>query len=260
MKKIDTKWQNEMPQSCDLMIHSSIKSIGLKLDIEEFIWQLINSIGGLNVSTVLMPTFTFLFTETKYYNPDTSPSEAGLLTEAFRLMDFQGRKAIRTLNPMQSVAVVGKNDTMYTSISSKCSTTFGDSSIFDLMLKQDAYCVLIGVDYDKCTFYHYLEEKFQVPFRFWKAFDGVIELNGKREKVNFKNFIRYLQYETNINHYGLLLEERGLVKKINIGNAISRLFKVKDLYDLLSQEVQRDPFCLTNTQESFWQIKTTLDN
>lgn len=240
---------NQLPKDKVLMFHSSIKSIGINLNINEFISDIIKNSGSS--STIVMPTFNFDFAKTHLFDIDNTPSHNGILTEYFR--SYTGVK--RILNPMQPVAIYGKNQDKY--LNSKCETTFGKDSVFDMMYNDDAYIVLIGVDYNKISFYHYLEEKFNVPYRFWKTFSGEIINQKERTQIDYKMFARKLEYMPNINHYGLLLEELGLVNKFFFHKSIVRIFKFNDLYNLLEKEILRDPFSLVNTCRDTWEIKTT---
>jgi len=249
-------WASKMPKDCEIIIHSSVNAMGGWVDLQAFIMELTEAVGGLENSTLLMPTFTFEFKDTKYSNPETSISESGLLTETFRKMQFEGRRRpFRTENPMQSVAIVGKSENEYKRSCNK--TSFGPGSVFDLLYERDGYGMLLGVVYNRCTFYHYVEQKCQVPYRFWKEFHGVIEANGKKREVIFRNYVRDLSYKCNINHYGLLLEEWGLVHRFNIHNAIVRIFRLRDLHDLLYSEIRRDPYALTHTARETWELNTT---
>ncbi len=240
----------------DLMVHSSVKAFGEKIDIESFILALIDSLGS--DGTLIMPTFSFNFKESKIFDPQNTPAETGLIPETFRKMEINGSKVERDLNPMQSIAAFGKRSKEYTA--SKCSTSFGPESAFDQFYERDGHILLAGVDYNKTTFYHYPEEKYKVPYRFWKTFPGSIKTTDQLKEVQYQFFARDLDYMPNINHYGLLMEERGLVKKFLVKNAIFRLFKAKDLYQILKREITRDPYSLVNTDRDLWEIKTTSEN
>ena len=61
----------------------------------------------------------------------------------------------------------------------------------------------------------------------------------------------------NINHYGLLMEELGLVNKAIIGSSIVRVFKVRDLYNLLNEEVLRDPYSIVCTSRETFKVQTS---
>lgn len=242
----------QLPKDSILMFHSSLKSLGVPVDMDCFISDLINAAG--KHSTLVMPTFNFNFDKDKVFNPDTTPSHNGVITECFR--KYIGVK--RTLNPMQSLAIYGEKQKKY--LASPSETTFGKNSIFEYMYEDDAYIVLIGVDYNKVTFYHYLEEKYNVPYRFWKTFSGEVQNKGESIEINYQMFVRELEYMPNINHYGLLLEERGLVNKFSFHQSIIRIFKMRDMYDLLKEDLINNPYCMVNTNKDLWEIKTKNEN
>jgi aminoglycoside 3-N-acetyltransferase len=243
-----------LPIGSDIFLHSSFKSIGLKYDVTEFIKVMIDVIG--EDGTLTMPAFTFQFNQEKYFNPAISPCGTGIVPETFRKMTISGLKVQRNLNPMQSIVSWGKHSDQY--INALCETTFGKNSAFELLLNNNATLMLLGCDYNKITFYHYLEELLLVPYRYWKTFEGIIENNGVKNDIKYKMYVRELQYIPNINHYGLELEKLGKVQQYTLGNSIVRLVKIKDLFEFLLPLMQKDPYCLVRTNRDEWVIQTTI--
>ena len=240
-----------IPPNSDVFVHSSMRSFGQSIHAETLIQKLSESVGKRG--NILMPTFSFSFKETKLFDVENTPSKTGILPEVFR----KKLPSIRSLNPMQSVSVLGPHAKSYTQMD--CPTTFGENSLFDKFFKNDGMILLLGVDYNKVTFYHYLEEKYKVPYRYWKTFSGaVIGYDRKTVKTDYRMFVRKPEYLPNINHYGLLMEELGLVKKAVIGNCIIRLFKAKDLYDLLLKDLNVNKFCLVHTDRDIFKINVTV--
>lgn len=93
-----------------ILVHSSFKSFG---GVEGGSQTVINAFLYIlgSEGTLIMPTFTFKFCEEYnetgegYFDVDNTPSEMDILTEIVRKMP----RAKRSVNPINSVAVYGKN-------------------------------------------------------------------------------------------------------------------------------------------------------
>jgi len=109
--------------------------------------------------TVVMPVFNFGFCHGEVFDPDTTESTCGVLTEAFR----QRPDALRTLHPpYHSVAAVGSRAREIADIYSLSS--FGRQSVFHWLFEQDARHVLLGCSHaEGVTHLHWLEELTQAP-------------------------------------------------------------------------------------------------
>ncbi len=237
-----------------VFLHSSLSSLGDKpVDVAAFIEEFFESLG--RDATLVMPTFSFQFNEEKFYDPIDTKCGTGKIPETFRKMTINNEKVLRNLNPMQSIAAVGKHSRDL--VRMDCETTFGNNSAFDKLLKLDGTIVLLGCDYNKISFYHYLEEQLRVPYRYWKTFSGSIKINDKLRTVDYKMFVRKLEYLPNINHFGMELEKQGKVEVGKIGSAIVRILKFRDIFEFLKIEMEKDPMALVNTNRDEWGIRCT---
>ena len=88
----------KIPPSSTVMIHSSLLKFGIiENGIEGLLKCIVESLSG--DTTILMPAFTFGFSETGYWSAKKTKSEMGALTEYFRKQEG----TIRTLHPFHSV-------------------------------------------------------------------------------------------------------------------------------------------------------------
>lgn len=251
-KEISTVFQ----KGENIFLHSSIRSIGRKIETEEFIKEIVDSIGI--EGTLVMPTFSFQFNTEKFYDPEKTPCETGLLPETFRKMNINGLPVLRNNNPMQSISAWGKmaQELKECSIDS----TFCKGSAFNKLLEMDCKIILLGCDYNKISFYHYIEEEQKVPYRYWKAFEGVLIENQKKIPITYKMYVRNLDVIPHINQFHEEIESLCDVEFFKIGTAIVRKISMRKFYNFLTKKVFDDPLCLIRGERANWQILTkTID-
>ena len=129
--------------------------------------------------TIVMPAFNFDFCKGKPFDPVNSVSQTGILCEEFRKRPNVGRTIY---TPFHSVCVEGP--LKHEILELKPVSSFASNSVFQFLHDIDAKQLLIGCGYQQgVVHFHWLEEKFEVPYRYWKKFDG--EVVGEGEKVFF---------------------------------------------------------------------------
>lgn len=147
---------------------------GEKFDPNIFLNDIIDYIG--EEGTVIIPTYTFSFSNYGIYDYCKTKSEVGYLGNvALQRHDFQ-----RTLHPMHNMAVYGKNKELLCGL--KNTNSFGEDSPFAWMIEHNTKEVGIGLSFEKATtYFHYIENMAQVPYRYNKVFKGeYIDKNGDR--------------------------------------------------------------------------------
>ncbi len=142
--------------------------------------------------TLIMPTFTYSFTKGEPFEPATTPSAVGLLTEAFRTRPGVRRSG----DPIFSVAVRGRlADRFAQAATDDC---FGPSSAFAILAEQDAWLACLGCSLDRLTFTHYVEQTVGVDYRDFKTFTGVLVEGGFETPASVRYFVRDLDRDTAI--------------------------------------------------------------
>ena len=126
--------------------------------------------------TLILPAFCASnFVKTKVYDMKKSlPKESGMLSiAALTKGNFS-----RTNSPMHSYLVRGpmKDDVL----NLHPATSWGDDSILDWMVDVNARICPLGLDWHKaCSLFHRIEEILQVPYRYYKKFNGDMYNDGK---------------------------------------------------------------------------------
>jgi len=194
--------------------------------------------------TIVVPTFTYSFTQKKIFNPKTTESKVGYFSEIFR----KKNGVLRTTHPIFSVAVKGKFEKKILNCSIK--DCFGDKTFFDFFHKKNGKIICIGCDLDRITFIHYLEQKIMVPYRYFKKFDGVIINKRKKEKINTRYFVRNLKSDliTDLS----IFEKRKynkFVKKVKLGRFYLKSISAKNLFRLGKNLINKDSLALVKKND-----------
>ncbi len=133
-----------------LLLHSSLTSMGhvhggADAVIDAFL-EVLGSDG-----TLVMSTLTGWFSP---YDAASSPSAVGKISEVFRKREG----VCRSLHPVHSVAAAGKYAEYITSGHEACETGCGEGTPYFKLRELSAKAVLLGVDMDRNTIMHSLEE------------------------------------------------------------------------------------------------------
>ena len=105
----------------------------------------------------------------------------------------------------------------------------------------------MGVPYLRCTFFHVLEQLVQVRYRRWRDIDA-----RWRDEPPLPTSVYSWRpgfAGNDFNKLGCLLEERGLVRVGAVGNAVARLFRARDAFEVGLAEYRRDPQLFLRTGE-----------
>ena len=83
--------------------------------------------------------------------------------------------------------MVGKNATVLDNIVS--TTTWGNDSIFAKFEEVNAQLLMIGCGLKSCTQIHRYEEINEVPYRYFKYFEGIADYGQGFNKTKIKMFV-----------------------------------------------------------------------
>lgn len=223
-----------------LYMHTGL-SFGLpnpELSRAELLDAIYQAIRGLGVPTLCVPTFTFSFCNGEDYNSARSKSRMGAINEFIR----QRPEAIRSVDPLMSVAVVGEDRDLAENLGHE---SIGANSTFDkLSRRQGVKFLFIGVRLGDCfTYMHYLEWAAGVAYRYNRDFTGKITHMGKTYEDTFRLFVRYYNVKPNEASYAYeqLLTERGLLRVANVGDNSIRCIDEPEARALYFELLSNDP-------------------
>ncbi|MGG7073852.1 AAC(3) family N-acetyltransferase [Campylobacter sp. 9BO] len=224
-------------------VHSELFTLGVPLlkkdeflsEIIKCFWQIIGKNGVL-----IMPTFTYSFCKNLPFDNLKTPSTMGVLTEFFRLQN----KSLRSNDPIFSFTISGKNAKEYIN---DCKSCFGVGSVYDILFKNSGKILHFGNAYKGFTFSHFLEEKLNIPYRYFKEFSGeLIDENGIKQHKNILYFVRrladrsILSVEKNVK----ILTNANNFKVANLGGGNVSIMECKKYHDAIKSALQDDKFAL----------------
>lgn len=201
-----------------LFIHSDIMFGRTPRGIRrsELLSALYESIDKLNVSSIIVPTFTYSFCNNEDYNVASSRTSMGALNEYIR--NLGGR--YRTLDPLLSLSVPLELKSHFMVVGEN---SLGVDSGLDAVHKLDGVKFLFfGVRMGCCfTYVHYLEKMLDVPYRFDMPFRGrIINENGvESERTQYIHTACGGVRPAEFYYFEDELQERGLLKKTRIADS-----------------------------------------
>lgn len=143
-----------MNESSVFIVHSSFRLLSAAgYRAEAFCEALLDAVAP---GTLLMPTMTWrtVTPDSPYFDEIATPSHTGVLTEVFRTRYAQAR----SLHATHSVAGAGPLSRLLLSCHHEGDTPCAGNSPYGLMREYDAYVLLLGVDFERCTAIHHAEE------------------------------------------------------------------------------------------------------
>ena len=189
----------------------------------------------LQPSEIYIPTFSYSFTKSKFFDISSTPSKVGRFSEEIR-KSFNNKK-YRTHDPVFSVIETEKGlfkDNKFNI------DAFGPFSVWKYLNDHFHYIININLEIPiVSTQLHYLEYENKVEYRFTKYFEGTVKgWNKMKHNFQYKYYVRDLEKDSLWNRKKLyeickndkLLLENGPIK-IYDGFKLSNLIREKLLED-----------------------------
>ena len=227
-----------LPSGAIVFVHSSMSSIGyVEGGADALVDAFLQVLGP--TGTLSVPTFTFSHSgkTDPVFDPASDPSEMGRLTEETRTRPG----AQRSCHLLHSVAALGAQATEITA--SHGPSAWAKDGPFWKLHELDAYILLLGVPYLRCTFIHLLELLVDVPYRRWREVEARVRApDGSHRPLRTLAFSPKPDFIGNdFNRLGTMLEDRGLVMAGSVGNAVARLFRARDAFEIGLAQYRIDP-------------------
>ncbi len=235
-----------------VLIHSALRPFGYVKGGGRTIAEALYEAVGKDEGTMVAPAFNFAheIEQIPTIDPENDVSEMGAISEAVRHMPG----AVRSLAYRHSFSAVGKNAGQITEVDPFL-PVFDMRSVFGRLLALDTKVVLAGVTYINSTSHHFGEYLLQVPDRHTIERQVKVKMpDGSRRDCVMTDYQpkptqtgSYYEHEHDFNRLGLALEKEGKVKISVIGNAVIRMYHMRDLINLILWSYPMD-------QTIFWQM------
>jgi len=250
----------------------AFQKIGLKKDDHIFVQSAIGSFGVISKplktitnaflsiigseGTLAVPAFSNVFFNGNTFNRYDTPSEAGIFSEYVRTL----KNSKRSVHPpFHSVAAIGKYAEILAEV--ETSTSFSRKSAFGKMYDLDFKLCLLGTTLKHTTFFHYVEEQAQVPYRFFKSFTSTVEYSDNRSEIRtYDYFARYSEplIKADFHMAGEKILKEIDAKIIFLGLAPIYLVSARKLVDVTLSYLAKDiTFLIDNSDK--WKVKEIID-
>jgi len=194
----------------------------------------------LSNGTILVPSFTYSATKGETFDVSNTPSEVGLFSEKFRLLDG----VQRSQHPIFSVCALGNYSDYFTSaIVDEC---FGEGTFFDRLYNQNVKIITLGCALERITFVHFVEQRFNIPYRYLKKFSAQVMDSEIQKKFDVSYFVRDFKIDAQLNLSSLeceaLREKKIIIKPF--GRFKAKIISSKDFFQVASQLLMEDQYAL----------------
>ncbi|EAI8629027.1 AAC(3) family N-acetyltransferase [Campylobacter lari] len=186
-----------------------------------------------NNKTIAIQTFNWDFCKNKEYDILQSPSQTGILGN----YALKNSKFRRTKHPIYSFAVSGEYQEYLISIDNR--GAFDENSIFNFMYENNGVMIIIDLPLqDSFTFVHYVEEKFQVPYRYNKVFKSLyVDENGYSSIKEYDMYVRREGVITDINPLEDIFLKNHIMQLINFNGIIIKKIILKKAFRAIENDI-----------------------
>jgi len=220
-----------------LLVHSAYTAIGnVEGGADTVIDAFLSTIGS--EGTLVMSTLTGWSAP---FDRDTSPSAVGWLSECFR----RRKGTLRSMHPVHSVAAYGRHAKYITEGHESCPTGCGEGTPYDKIERLGGKAILLGVDMDRNTIMHMLEERADLKYLLSldipaPSYDSAyVHENSHGQKLftltkfppGHRDFLSATPY----------LRRSGAMTEGMIGNAVTKVIDIKKLSGIMDEVLKADP-------------------
>lgn len=194
----------------------------------------------LKDGTILVPSFTYSATKGDVFDVQKTPSDVGLFSEKFRMLDG----VQRSQHPIFSVCAFGKHAENFTI--SRLDDCFGEGTFFDQLYNSNAKIVTMGCAFERATFVHYVEQRINVSYRYFKKFNAKIMHSGTATQLDVRYFVRNLEVNTTLDFNRLEQEalKQSFMKRELFGRFVARAILARDFFNIARSLILKDEYSL----------------
>lgn len=209
-----------------------------------------------NKGTLVIPTFSYSFFNGDIFDPETTSSTTGVLSEfAINDTDF-----IRSEDPNFSVAASGLMSQYFTENPDEHS--FGGDSFWQRFLLAKGKFVTFNLEDSFLTFRHYIEKIHGVPYRYDKLFRGKVKINGEIRDRAYFHFVRDLsnpKYVPDRRKFHELAAAMNVVNEVELGKGFINLITANDALRVGEIGLKQDKCFFIKAEKANFEIKPQLN-
>lgn len=240
-----------------IMVHSAFSALaGMEGGAEGLIQAMQEVIGP--EGTLVMPSFNWDILhqgDEIIFDLANTPSNMGYLTEYFRTRPG----TLRSRNLFNPIIATGRRAADLTACPNH--STWDTDSPLHLMYQAGAKVVLLGADFNSVTMIHYAEQLLPAPYRFKYIFPNawLLDEDGAKTPLHNHTLRRKDGFEIDFNRIEPLVEEAGLVRQGELGQALVRVMDARELVDLLLARMRENPYLLVRDEPHIRKVRTRTE-
>ena len=229
----------------NLIIHSALSSIGKVKDGADTVIDAILEVIGCE-GNLMVPAFG---SGGGIFNPTTSNTKLGIIPATV----IKRKQALRSRHPLASVAVIGPKAKWLIDGHENVTVAHGRNSPYMKLCEMGGKILLLGVDQDRNTFLHTVEELAESACLRNRK-DPYIDAKGKTQTCTSKLFPGPHRDFIGIQSW---LEENNLTTINKIGSSIAQLMPMQPLLDSILERMKSEPALFIsdnpNLPDGIWQ-------
>jgi aminoglycoside 3-N-acetyltransferase len=210
---------------------------------EMFVGAITERIGPSG--TLSVPAFTYSFPRGEVFATGMPAPGMGALAEYV----LSHSAAHRSVDPCYSVAAMGGR--AHSLVSHVPENSFDDAASFFARFWRYGGKIL-NLNFDAgSTFVHHVERRLEAPYRFDKAFQGIIRRpSGVEWRAKSTIWVRYLDdaLEARFEAFDKLAREQGKFVTTKLGRGEMGVISAEDTYNLIAETLPKRPWFLTKAE------------
>ncbi len=232
-----------------VLVHAAIQYLGKPAGGVDLYRQAFETQLG-SAGTLAVPTFNFGFARGQPFDRVNTPSDQmGVFAEHIRTQP----QAVRSPHPLQSVAVLGRHAADIGERDTP--SAFDPGSAFERMLDLDFQMLLLGASIAVASIVHYSEQKANVPYRYWKSFEGTIHRDGVAQAGRCRMFAREMPLDprNDFTPVQRLLEARGLWRQVKLNYGTVAACRMREVVAAADSLLAENPWALVKDGQTLRQ-------
>ena len=235
-----------------VMVHSSLSAMGYVEGGADAVVDAFLDVLAPD-GTLVVPTYTPSHRgPDSVFDPANDPSEVGRITEVAR----RRPGAVRSCHLRESVAALGPVAREMMRVHR--AAAWSVDGPFWKLYEMDARILMLGVPYFRTSFWHMIEQMLQPEYGRWTEYVARIrDPDGTERPLRFRSFGLGPKREPprDFNKLGARLEARRLVSVGPVGNAMARLFRARDAFDVGVEEFRGDTMLFAMTDGRLTELR-----
>lgn len=221
-----------LPRGAILMVHSSLSALGpVEGGADTVIDALLQALGP--EGTLLMPTHPAR--DGRTFDPDTIPSDMGIISETFR----RRPGVLRSRHPYHPVAACGARAEEMLRDHEQSAIPDGPDTPYGRLITLGGWVLHIGCDLDTLTLLHTVEAELNLPY-LRELEMNYLDAQGEVQTLAIKRCPG--GHRGGVLKFDRLFREEGAMTIGRIGRAVCRLLFAPQAAEIMRREMARDPF------------------